>query len=101
MSEEDNLYLYLLNENNRYVTKEFLEGILKKYGVTHKIKDMDTFQRAFIHTTYLINDPNLHKGNRVGQVREKVGTPIKDPKSVIPLQERSYERLEFIGDARI
>lgn len=101
MSNGDDLYLYLLNENNKYVPKKFLEDTLKRYGVNHKIKDMETFQRAFIHTTYLINDPNLCRGNRIGQVREKVGKPIDDVKKAIPLQKRSYERLEFIGDARI
>jgi len=93
--------LYLLNENNIYITRDFIEKTLINYGLKHRVQDMQTFQRSFIHNTYLINDPLLYKGNRIGQVFEKVKCPIQDIKKVIPLQKKCYEQLEFIGDAII
>lgn len=103
MSEEIDHSLYTLNPENRYITKEFIETTLSNYKVDHKVKNLATFQQAMTHISYLIRDKKFFNNNKTRQY-QLISTdiePIKDPKSAIPLQEESYERLEFLGDAVI
>lgn len=95
------LELYILNENNKPITKNFIEGIFKRYGINHKVKKLENFQKAMYHTSYLIRD---FKNDRLAKlVREKDITPIleSDKCKAMPLCNTSYERLEFLGDSVI
>lgn len=103
------------NPNNIPINLNICHSILKAYGVDYQIKNLELFQRAFVHTSYLIDDPtsssfsNASKvpsinslSNTSGTLNESSTTTIlnqaKDEKTV-PLQPISYERLEYIGDA--
>jgi len=94
---------YILNENNKYITKEFIEFQLKEYDVDHTIKDLINFQTAMIHMSYLIRDEKFYKNSKTKlyQIQTTDIEPINDPSNAIPLQKDSYERLEFLGDAVI
>ena len=84
---------YVLNEKNKYITKKFIESILKDNNLNHKVVNLENFQHAMIHKSYL----------KSTVLTEKIIKLLKEipptKKSSIPLQENSYESLEFLGDA--
>ena len=98
---EDDYSKYILNENNKYITCEQIHDILKKYKVSHKVKQIGIYIQAMTHVSYL-------KRNFLGQndklmkiVKEKKIEPLSDASNVVPLQDQSYERLEYLGDSII
>jgi dsRNA-specific ribonuclease len=97
--KDEDLYLYVLNENNKYITKQHIEKVLKRYGISHKVKNLQRFQQAMTHSSYVERD--LKNDRIVKIIKEKNIQPIDDPKKAIPLQKDSYERLEFLGDSII
>ncbi len=87
MEDED----YLINPynfNNKEITEDFVNRILKMYGVLKEPNDITQFQLAFVHSSYQIN-PEIHKE---GILKEK-------PEGALGLFEGSYERLEYLGDS--
>lgn len=94
---------YILNEKNKYITAEYVEGVLKKYGIKMKVKNIGYFQQAMIHLSYLIRDEKFYKNNKTKpyQIQSNDIEPLDDLSKAIPLQPLSYERLEFLGDATI
>ena len=88
---------HILNEKNIPITKEFIEGIFKKYSFSHKVKNLDQFQLAMIHISYLTRTTITDK---TASLLKDV-TPISkaDRKNAMPLQEKCYGRLEYLGDA--
>ena len=102
--EYDNLdpSLFILNEANILITTKYVENLLKKYGgIKHKIKNVVNFQKAVTHTSYLLKDESYYKGRTSKSKTKVLLEPIDDPSKAIPLQEKSYERLEFLGDCVI
>ncbi len=88
---------YILNENNKFITKKFVEQTLKQYGIDHTVKNLDNFKLAFVHVSYLKEQQLTDKFIKLLKEIE----PIKNKADAIPLQENSYEVLEFLGDAVI
>lgn len=102
--EYDNLdpSLFILNEANILITSEYIEGLLKKYGgINHKVKNLSNFQMALSHVSYVLKDESHYKTRTAKTKTKTILEPIKDPSKAIPLQEKSYERLEFLGDCVI
>ena len=100
MTETTNTYdKYILNEHNKVITKSFIESTLKKYDINHAVKDINNFKLAFVHVSYLKDQ----------QLPEKFIKLLKEIKPIenklinktIPLQTKSYEVLEYLGDAVI
>ena len=75
------------NKNNRLITEEEVYQILKTYGIEEKITDLAHYRRSFIHKSYIKKD---NKDDV--ELEEK-------PDDCLDLQERSNERLEYLGDA--
>ena len=72
------------NENNIILT----ESDLKKILGTYKYNNINLFRSAFVHKSYCtMKNSNFTEGN------------INCPDNCIPLQDVSYERLEFLGDS--
>jgi dsRNA-specific ribonuclease len=94
---EKDFILRILNERNKPITKEFINSIFKKYGVLHSVINLKQFQRAMIHTSYL--NKNILTDKTAKLLKDI--QPIDDPTKALPLQESSYETLEFLGDAII
>jgi dsRNA-specific ribonuclease len=102
---EDDEILYILNENNKLIPPEFISSIINEYTgfKPKKIPYMELFQRAMVHRSYLIRDPNYENKKQVEREREKdlEMKPIEHPELAVQLQPLSYERLEFLGDSVI
>lgn len=80
------------NKNNKMITKNVVQNILKKYGVYQNINNLMFYQEAMIHESYTIG-----KINEVC-IRDNVKV-VANPDGCVLLQLKSYERLEFLGDA--
>lgn len=91
--------LHILNEKNIRITKKFIESIFKKYNLTHKVKNLENFQIAMVHISYMNRSSITEKTARI----LKDTPPITDSAliNVMPLQEKGYGRLEYKGDAII
>jgi len=92
-------YKYILNEKNKFISAEFIETTLKKYSINHKVININNFRQAFIHISYLKEQQLTDKFIKLLLELE----PINDKliKKTIPLQDKSYEVLEYLGDAVI
>lgn len=76
-----------LNPNNILVSKKAIQDILLKGKIDVDIKDITTWQKAFVHKSYVKkSDDNVN---------------IRNFDSAIQLQEQSNERLEWLGDAKL
>ena len=70
------------NENNKWITEEYILNIMKDYKVLNfKINNINFYKNAFIHKSYLKDFENNNP-----------------PPNTIELQEVSYERMEWLGD---
>ena len=78
------------NPNNKEVSQNAIETILRKYGVKGKIHNLNLYKRAFIHKSYVKRPAIENEQNRV-QIVEK-------PFDCLALKTKSNERLEFLGD---
>ncbi len=78
----------LYNPSNKAASREALATLLRRFGVAEPPRDVDLYRRAFVHRSYCTrkNDTFI-TGNQ------------HCPPDCLPLQEESYERLEFLGDA--
>ena len=88
-------YLNPFNKVNKLFTnKNAVQNILKKYGIFQNINNLDLYQDAMVHESYTI-----------GKIKEVCSRDnvkvVKNPDGCVLLRERSYERLEFLGDAVI
>ena len=90
---------YILNEHNKYITSSFIESTLKKYNINHVVKDINNFKLAFIHISYLKDQQLTDKFIKLLTEINPIDTKLI--KKTIPLQDKSYEVLEFLGDAVI
>ncbi len=81
------------NPGNRYFTERDIHGILRKHGLPHyRVQNQKVFQTAMVHTTYV----------RRSEYTTPNGDPAQlapCPSGVMPLQDESYECLEFEGDS--
>ena len=92
---------YILNEKNKYITREYIESTLLKFGINIKIGMLEVFQQAMIHLSYLVRDERFYSNNKTKpyQIQSNDIEPLDDISKAIQLQKESYERLEFLGDA--
>ena len=83
------------NPQNILLDKQSLESILHIYdnptdNNKHVYFDLNLYRNAMVHRSYCTRkNENLLNGN------------TSCPNNCIPLQEESFERLEFLGDAVI
>ena len=100
---EDEITSYVLNPANTHITKKYINFLLMKYDLPHKVDNLDLYKRATTHTSYLIVDTENEKNpqKKYSYILDGDIGPIKDNENAIPLKQKSYERLEFLGDAII
>ena len=77
------------NNKNVILTENNLLEIFKKNGLENiKFKNINLYRVAFVHKSYCtMKNHDFEKSN------------INCPTDCLPLQDMSYERLEFLGDA--
>jgi len=81
------------NPANRVFAEKDIHGILRKHGLPHyRVQTRKTFQTAMVHTTYVKRLEYTTPDGRPAQL-----APC--PPGVMPLQDESYECLEFEGDS--
>jgi dsRNA-specific ribonuclease len=79
------------NFSNRFIKKNEIENILRRYGIFQTVNDLSLYQQAFTHDSYCWNHTN--------EIMERDNVKIVDkPEGAIELQTMSYQRLEFLGD---
>lgn len=101
MNNPVNDAIFILNEKNTLITKNFLETIFKKYSLSHTITKFNRFITATTHTSYCVTSYASDNGEGFHKVKEISNNKILHPNTAIPLQGESYERLEFLGDSVI
>ena len=81
------------NPANRWFSERDIHKILHKHGLPHyKVRNPRVFQTAMVHTTYVRRTEYTTPDGRAAQL-----APC--PPGVMPLQDESYECLEFEGDS--
>lgn len=81
------------NPNNRYFTERDIHAIVHKHGLPHyRVTNPRIFQTAMVHTTYVRRMDYTTPDGKPAQL-----APC--PPKTMPLQDESYECLEFEGDS--
>ena len=78
------------NSTNVEITLNDVQSILKTYGVNYSIDNIELYQRAFVHKSY-IKRPNIENKEANIKIAEQ-------PSNCLSLKTKSNERLEFVGD---
>ncbi len=89
----------ILNEHNKSITAKFINGIFKKLGFNHTVKNLDNFQQAMVHVSYL--EDNITNQKTIKLLKDVIPIDKSFRDKCMPLQKKSYERLEFLGDSVI
>lgn len=103
---DKSIVLHILNTKNKFITIEYVNDLLKQYNVDFEVTDISKFIEATIHISYMninleMNNSKLTNKKRYSLLKDKEVAPITNPLNAIPLQDISYERIEFLGDSII
>jgi ribonuclease-3 len=89
----EDVYMIPYNINNILITEQNIIDILKNYNVQiDKINKIELFHEAFTHKSYVKKD--VFTDEILSYSRKEMG----NPKNLLELRPRSYERLEYFGD---
>jgi len=80
------LLFHPYNPLNQWISLSKVQTILQKYGVTKPVSNFELYKQAFIHRSYCHRplDPKIKLS--------------ECPSNCVELQDKSNERLEFLGD---
>ena len=78
------------NPLNKLISKETIQDFLKKYGIDAPVANPELYKRAFIHRSHLKRPDIENEKNNI--------IIVPKPSDCLPLNSKSNERLEFIGD---
>lgn len=90
ISTEDGLIFNPFNPLNTKITLCEVQSILSKYNITTPIRNLELFQRAFVHRSYIKRPQYENSAQGI--------TIVECPPNCLPLSSKSNERLEFLGD---
>ena len=76
------------NFNNKLLTIDYIGKVLNTFQIYDEPKNVDIYQRAFIHSSYKYNK----------ELIEETGI-VEKPEGALTLFSQDYERLEFLGDS--
>lgn len=90
---EEDVYQIPYNLNNKFITENQIISILQKFNVNvDKINNIELFYQALTHKSYVKKEvftDDILKYSRI---------EMGNPKNLMELRQKSYERLEFFGD---
>ena len=105
INEDKRIILPVLNENNVYITTEFLKKTLELGNINIDKIDkamLDMFQKAFIHKSYVsssyVDEESIKKNEKY---YGKIESSNDENKKYIQLQNISNEVIEWLGDGVI
>ena len=78
------------NPLNKEITDKEIVDILKRYGIDVPITNFNLYRRAFIHRSYTKRPAVENAQNNI--------IIVEKPADCLPLNTKSNERLEFVGD---
>lgn len=78
------------NPANRNIDMAFVTKLLRDHGIMYEPRNIELYQRAFIHKSYVKRPQLDNAANGI--------TIVDRPHDCLPLKTRSNERLEFLGD---
>tara|TARA_B110000858_G_scaffold192819_1_gene244181 strand:+ start:3919 stop:4923 length:1005 start_codon:yes stop_codon:yes gene_type:complete len=87
---EEGLVFDPFNPQNKEITLNDVQCILKTYGLPPKVHNLNLYKRAFVHTSYVKKPMTENINNNI--------TIVPQPSNCLPLKTKSNERLEFLGD---
>ncbi len=87
---EDGLVFDPFNPQNKEITLNDVQCILKSYGLPPNVNNLNLYKRAFVHTSYVKKPMTENLNNNI--------TIVTKPDNCLPLKSKSNERLEFLGD---
>lgn len=101
MDNINNSIIFILNNKNKQISEQQINNIFKKYKIDYKIKNLKLFQQALIHKSYTIDNINIVENISYNEIIEQFRLKYEQYNNYIQLQEKSYEKLEFLGDSLI
>lgn len=93
--DDDTVEVYMVpyNEYNILIQEDDVIKLLDKYQVNlEKIHHIEYFQEAMTHKSYIKKE--FFTDEILTQARNELG----NPENLLELREKSYERLEYLGD---
>lgn len=90
---------HILNEKNIPITQKFINDIFKQYDINYKVKNLENFQLAMTHISYLNCSNITEKTSKI--LQDVIPISDEDKPHTIPLCSKCYGRLEYLGDAII
>jgi len=87
---EEGLVFNPYNPLNVKITLNDVQSILTKYGLPPIVRNLEIYQRAFVHRSYT-------KRPQYENTLQNI-TIVDRPPDCLPLSSKSNERLEFLGD---
>jgi dsRNA-specific ribonuclease len=87
---EEGLIFNPYNPLNVKITLNEVQSILSKYGLPPFVRNLEIYQRAFVHRSYT-------KRPQYENTEQNI-TIVERPSDCLPLSSKSNERLEFLGD---
>lgn len=96
---QDDIKRKILNEKNIPITTQFINSIFKRFNFKHKVKNLENYQIAMTHSSYLLE--NLTNMKTIKLLKDVSSIDTQYITSCMQLATKSYERLEFLGDSII
>ena len=87
---EEGLIFNPYNPVNVKITLSEVQSILSKYGLPPVVRNLEIYQRAFVHRSYTKRPQYENDLQNI--------TILERPSDCLPLSSKSNERLEFLGD---
>ena len=98
-SRRELVILPVHNENNVYITKKNIKKILRKGGIERDdIEHLELWQEAFVHESYCARTDFVKNEKFYGRLDTNYNPELDEYKDIVPLQEKTSERLEWLGD---
>jgi ribonuclease-3 len=96
--DEDNEILISIpyNENNILIESEDVERLLRNFGITIKVNNIEIFREAFSHYSYVKQQYYSKFTKEMNEMKRQ-----RNISSIVELRDISSERLEFVGDGTI